>query len=147
MKSVSPQGVVILVMFTALEAGAVLAQVAPTPTPAPETKPAASVIETSLHSAGRSYGRYITGNFFNGVLGIVSRQMNDDPAILAHYRVEVLRKNRRKQFRWASDRTPYAVHQNTHSFRHRDDWPNEEVIGKRASNMSTQPFRSAEEIR
>ncbi len=49
MTSISPQAVVILVLFTVLNVSVVLAQVAPTPTPAPEVKPA-SVIETSLHS-------------------------------------------------------------------------------------------------
>ena len=59
MKSISTKGVVILVLFTALNACAVLAQVTPTPTPAPEAKSAASVIETSLHSAVMSEDRRV----------------------------------------------------------------------------------------
>ena len=38
--------------------------------------------------------------------------------------VEVLTKNRRKQFRWSAARTPYAVHQNNVLISTSKGWPN-----------------------
>ena len=113
--------------LTILNANSILAQV--TPTPAAESTPPKSdnIVQTHIHSSVLGEDRsviihlprnYKMSEFLLGASGLkgflyVSVGDKETDQMIGGFSklVDVLKKNRKKQFKWAAYRAPYAVHQ------------------------------------